>query len=101
MKKVNTFLLMLVALSTAFQVLASEPRNYYNNALGKSDEALMNALNSIIHNHRQPMSIAMAISSISTATAGIGPATTVHRPPMWAKAITVNIVSPGAGLAVK
>ena len=53
MKKVNTFLLMLVALSTAFQVIASEPRNYYNNALGKSDEALMNALNSIIHNHRQ------------------------------------------------
>ena len=53
MKKVSTFLLMLVALCTAFQVLASEPRNYYNNALGKNDEALMNALNSIIHNHDQ------------------------------------------------
>ena len=53
MKKVSTFLLMLVALSTAFQVLASEPRNYYNNALGKSDEALMNALRSIIRSHTQ------------------------------------------------
>ena len=53
MKKVSTFLLMLVALCTAFQVLASEPRNYYNNALGKNDEALMNALRSIIRSHTQ------------------------------------------------
>ena len=53
MKKVSTFLLILVALSTAFQVLASEPRNYYNNALGKNDEALMNALRSIIRPHTQ------------------------------------------------
>ena len=53
MKKVSTFLLMLVAFFTAFQVLASEPRNYYNNALGKNDEALMNALRSIIRSHTQ------------------------------------------------
>ena len=53
MKKVSTFLLMLVAVFTTFQVLASEPRNYYNNAIGKNDEALMNALRSIINSHRQ------------------------------------------------
>lgn len=53
MKKVSTFLLMLVAVLTTFQVLASEPRNYYNNAIGKNDEALMNALRSIINSHRQ------------------------------------------------
>ena len=53
MKKVSTFLLMLVVLSTALQVLASEPRNYYNNALGKNDEALMTALRDIIRDHTQ------------------------------------------------
>jgi endonuclease I len=37
----------------AQSALAAEPVNYYNNALGKSNENLMSALRSIIYNHRQ------------------------------------------------
>ena len=68
MKKVSRFLLMLVVLTTAFQVLASEPANYYNNASGKQDEALMTALRNIIRNHTQLSYNALWNAFISTDT---------------------------------
>ena len=54
MNKYAKFGLMLTAIVIAVQTaLAAEPINYYNNALGKSDEALMNALRGIIRNHKE------------------------------------------------
>ena len=54
MKKSSRFLLLLaVLLSIAQSVLASEPVNYYNSAIGKSDEALMTALRNIIRSHKE------------------------------------------------
>ena len=54
MNKYAKFGLMLTAIVIAVQTaLAAEPINYYNSALGKSDEALMNALRSIIRNHKE------------------------------------------------
>lgn len=47
-----TFMLVVVLLTTQ-AVFAAEPTNYYNRASGKSDEALMTALASIIREHRQ------------------------------------------------
>ena len=47
-----TILLALAVLATQ-SVLADAPINYYNSALGKSDEALMMALRNIIRNHRE------------------------------------------------
>jgi len=41
----------LLALSAALQVHAAAPTNYYQNAMGKADEALMTALKNIIYNH--------------------------------------------------
>jgi len=40
-----------VMLLTAATALADAPTNYYNNAMGKSDEALMTALKNIIYSH--------------------------------------------------
>ena len=46
--------IIIVALAIAAQsALAAEPTNYYNAALGKSNENLMSALRNIIYNHRQ------------------------------------------------
>lgn len=54
MNKYARFGLMLTAIIIAIQAaFAAEPVNYYNNALGKSDEALMTALCNIIRNHKE------------------------------------------------
>lgn len=54
MKKMIRFSTMLaVAIIAVQSALAAEPVNYYNNALGKSDEALMSALRSIIRSHKE------------------------------------------------
>ena len=46
--------IIIVALAIVVQsALAAEPTNYYNAALGKSNENLMSALRNIIYNHRQ------------------------------------------------
>ncbi len=50
MKQLTTlFLTALIGLST----WANEPTGYYNNAIGKHDEALMTALESIIYSHTE------------------------------------------------
>ena len=46
----TTIAAVIIAVQAAF---ATEPANYYNAALGKSDEALMSALRSIICEHRE------------------------------------------------
>ncbi len=47
-------LIIIAALAFTIQsALAAEPINYYNNALGKSNEYLMTSLRNIIYNHRQ------------------------------------------------
>ena len=54
MKTFNrSILAMAVMLTVGLTALASEPANYYNSALNKSDEALMTALRNIIRNHNQ------------------------------------------------
>ena len=54
MNTIAKFGLMLAAIVIAVQVAwAAEPINYYNNALGKSDEALMTALRNIIRTHKE------------------------------------------------
>ena len=53
MKKITRAIMLVAMLTAALTTLASAPTNYYNNALGKSDESLMNALRSIIRNHSQ------------------------------------------------
>ena len=54
MKKFFRIFIMATAIVIAVQTaFAAEPTNYYNTALGKSDENLMSALRSIINNHRQ------------------------------------------------
>ena len=54
MKKFIRFTLLVAAIAFASQAMfAAEPTNYYNNALGKSDENLMSALRSIIRAHTQ------------------------------------------------
>ena len=45
--------MLAMAIITMQSALAEEPVNYYNNALGKSDEALMSALRSIIRSHKE------------------------------------------------
>ena len=47
------FIFLLATLATMLTSLASEPVNYYNSALNKSDETLMAALCNIIHDHKQ------------------------------------------------
>ena len=51
--KQHITLLFMALLATAFTAMAVEPSGYYNNALGKSDEALMTALRNIIRNHTE------------------------------------------------
>ena len=53
MNKPFRFIILLAAITTALSALASVPVNYYNNALGKSDEPLMSALRSIIRSHNE------------------------------------------------
>ncbi len=54
MKKSSRFLLLSLIVITAVQaVMAAEPANYYKNAEGKRDEALMTALRNIIRNHNE------------------------------------------------
>ena len=54
MNKSIRFLLLLTALIMAVPAnWAAEPTNYYNNALGKSDERLMSALRDIIYAHKE------------------------------------------------
>ena len=53
-KKSIRFIMLTAAMLFAVQALwAAEPINYYNSALGKSDENLMSALRSIIRNHKE------------------------------------------------
>ena len=53
-KKSIRFVMLAASMLFAVQALwAAEPVNYYNNALGKSDENLMSALRSIIRNHKE------------------------------------------------
>lgn len=53
-KKSIRFIMLAAAMLFAVQALwAAEPINYYNSALGKSDENLMSALRSIIRNHKE------------------------------------------------
>ncbi|MBO4803697.1 MAG: endonuclease, partial [Muribaculaceae bacterium] len=47
------FCVLLMAMASAFSLLAEAPRNYYDNALGKNDEPLMSALCGIIRDHTQ------------------------------------------------
>ena len=54
MKRIIQCTILLAAMIFAFQPShAAEPVNYYNRALGKSDEALMFALRNIIHDHTE------------------------------------------------
>ena len=54
MNKIIRFLLVVAALITTAQAtMATEPAKYYDNALGKSDEALMTALRNIIRTHKE------------------------------------------------
>lgn len=45
--------LLLLALSLCLSAVADVPSGYYNNAVGKSDEALMTALEGIIYTHTE------------------------------------------------
>ena len=49
MKKITTLFVLLVGLTA----MADIPDGYYTNAVGKSDEALMTALEGIIYTHTQ------------------------------------------------
>ena len=49
-KKITLFILTLI---TGLSASADEPAGYYTNAIGKSDEALMTALEGIIQVHRE------------------------------------------------
>ena len=49
----KSILLLTALLFSVHTMLAAEPVNYYNNALGKNDEQLMTALRNIIREHRQ------------------------------------------------
>jgi endonuclease I len=53
MNKPIRLAILLAALATTLTALASIPINYYNNALGKSDEPLMTALRNIIYVHNE------------------------------------------------
>ncbi len=54
MNKILKHIVLIAALAiTALSALAAEPTNYYNSALGKSNENLMTALRNIIRDHRQ------------------------------------------------
>lgn len=54
MNKSIRFKLLLATMLFAAQALfAAEPVNYYNSAIGKSDEALMTALRNIIRTHKE------------------------------------------------
>ena len=54
MKKSIRYSFLLVAMLWSTQaIFAAEPINYYNRALGKSNENLMSALSSIIRNHTE------------------------------------------------
>ena len=52
-KPIRFILLLATMLFAAQALLAAEPVNYYKNAKGKSDEALMTALCNIIRNHKE------------------------------------------------
>ncbi len=53
MNKITRFVLLLALfLATVQTALAAAPGNYYNSAYGKSDEALMSAMTSIIRQHK-------------------------------------------------
>lgn len=51
MKRFSSLLLMALAISIT--VMSSVPSGYYNNAIGKHDEALMKALEDIIYSHTE------------------------------------------------
>ena len=54
MNKSIRYILLLATMLFACQAIsAAEPTNYYNRAIGKSDEALMTALRNIIREHNQ------------------------------------------------
>ena len=54
MNRLARFIIIMAAtVLAATAAYATEPTNYYNNALGKSDEALMTALRNIIYNHTE------------------------------------------------
>ena len=54
MNKSTRFIMLLAAFIVAMQsALADAPVNYYNSALGHSDESLMTALRDIIRTHRE------------------------------------------------
>ena len=54
MSNLKRFLLLLAAAFISVQAtLATEPANYYRNAINKSDESLMSALCAIIRTHKQ------------------------------------------------
>ena len=59
-----TLAAMVVAMQAA---LANEPATYYKSAVGKSDEALMSALNNIIHEHREVSYSAGLLRAFATA----------------------------------
>ena len=52
-KSTRITLLLALAIFAIQSALADAPVNYYNSALGKSDESLMLALRNIIRNHRE------------------------------------------------
>ena len=51
MKKHLHYLLLLMAAMTGLQATAAIPSNYYNTALGKSDQQLMTSLHQIVNGH--------------------------------------------------
>jgi len=51
MKKSSRYLILLLMVIVGMQATASVPSGYYNNAKGKSDQALMMALHKIIKGH--------------------------------------------------
>ena len=50
-KKIQHSLLLVLAVLVGFSATAAVPTGYYNNAKGKSDQALMTALHTIIRGH--------------------------------------------------
>ena len=52
-KSIRFILLLATTVLAAQSLLAAEPTNYYKNAMGKSDEALMKALRDIIREHKE------------------------------------------------
>ena len=52
-KSMRLIMLLATTLFATQSIFAAEPVNYYNSALGKSDESLMIALCNIIHGHKE------------------------------------------------